>query len=139
MAFLGIDIGSGSVGVAISLGGELASPHSIIPARLWRAGIQKLIQEKSITDCVVGMPRISVGENENAQRVRDAIRFLESCGVTVHVVDETNTTGFALSLGSTVHEPSRKVVSKRVDDTAAAMILQRYLDTRRGPRSIFQD
>jgi putative transcription antitermination factor YqgF len=138
MSYLGLDIGSGSVGVAISMGGDLAQPLVVVDAREWKQRVGEIIRNKKIETVVVGIPKTTAMDNENMVRVKQAISYLEKLGVVVERVDESSSTGFAISLGQMVAERGRKQVRARVDDTAAALVLQRYLDIRRGGKSVLE-
>lgn len=138
MPYLGLDIGSGSVGVAVSMGGDLAQPLAVVDAREWKQKVSEIIRNREIDTVIVGIPKTLENQNENMIRVKQAIAYLEKLGVVVERVDESSSTGFAISMGQVVAERGRKQVRARVDDTAAALVLQRYLDIRRGGKSVLE-
>ena len=129
---LGIDLGRARIGVAVSDElGMLAHPVETIPASadaLKRIG--EIVREKNAERVVVGLPRhmngsVGTGAAE-ALAFADKLRGLVSCEVITW--DERLTTTAA---NRALRASGRKTRDSRafVDQVAAQMILQGYLDS----------
>ena len=129
---LGIDLGRARTGVAVSDElGMLAHPVETIPASvdaLKRIG--EIVREKNAERVVVGLPRhmngsVGTGASE-ALAFADKLRGLVSCEVITW--DERLTTTAA---NRALRASGRKTRDSRalVDQVAAQMILQGYLDS----------
>ncbi|HTL36983.1 MAG TPA: Holliday junction resolvase RuvX [Kofleriaceae bacterium] len=135
MRALGLDVGSKTIGVAITdEAGIAAHPLQVIE----RAGtvadvslIQSLVVENVITDVVVGMPfELSGKVGHRARRVQEFITALTSAlgpALKFHEQDERFTTAEAerVLIDADVSRAKRKDV---IDQQAAALILQAWLD-----------
>ena len=132
---LGLDLGQARIGVAISdsqglVAVPLGTVHTGAPADL--KAIAAIAREQTVDRIVVGLPLALSGRKgeaaDHAERFAEALRgFL---GLPVDLQDERLTTVEAeRSLGAAgVRGRGRRAV---VDQTAAAIILQAYLDARR--------
>lgn len=130
---LGIDLGQARVGLAISDElGLLAHPLETFPAensRKLMERIASIVRERKIEQVVVGLPRNMDGSAGPA--AQEAMAFVEKLRtqLTCPVVtwDERLTT---VAANRALHEAGRKTRSTRtqVDQVAAQMILQGYLD-----------
>lgn len=126
MKYLCIDYGSKKIGLAISDdGGEFAFPFSIIQNKNKDESIQKIVEilkEKNIRDIVIGESLNFKGEeNKILSEAKDFIKTLkESFPEQVNIY-------FEKEWLSTV-EARRYNDRKNADDSAAAIILQRFLD-----------
>ena len=129
---LGIDLGRARIGVAVSDElGMLAHPLETIPAggdAVKR--IARIAQEKNAERVIVGLPRhmngtVGTGATE-ALAFADKLRALVSCEVVTW--DERLTTTAA---NRALRASGRKTRESRgvVDQVAAQMILQGYLDS----------
>ena len=130
---LGIDFGRARIGTAIS--DELlflAHPLETIPAdKRSAARVAEIVREKKIDHIVVGIPRHMSGEVGAA--ANEALRFVEElrailpCEVVTW--DERLTT---VAANRALREAGKKTRATRgyVDQVAAQMILQGYLDSR---------
>jgi putative Holliday junction resolvase len=128
---LGVDLGQARIGVAVSDElGMLAHPVETIPARVDAARrIANIAREKDAERVVVGVPRHMNG-SAGAGAV-EALAFVKklqamlSCEVVTW--DERLTT---LAANRALRESGRKTRDSRavVDQVAAQMILQSYLD-----------
>ena len=137
MRILGLDYGSKTVGVAVS------DPLGVTAQRLetiWRkqenklrrtlAQVEELVKEYEIEKIVLGYPKNmnnTVGERgEKTQEFKAALE--RRTGLEVILWDERLTTVAAerVLIESGVRRENRK---KSVDQIAAAMILQGYLDS----------
>jgi putative Holliday junction resolvase len=135
---VGLDLGSRRIGVAASdTGGRLALPHGVLE----RAGrpeedrdrLVRLVAELGAQLVVVGLPvSLDGSEGPAARQARaEAQALAERLGVPVVTHDERLTTAEAQRrLG----EAGAGLRSRRrsADRVAAAIMLQSYLDSRRG-------
>ena len=137
MRAMGLDIGSVTVGVALSDGLKMfASAHSVIryeqeDDKLFEQ-IVSLIKENEVDELVVGMPfhmngDFSVG-CERTRRFEEKIK--EKIDIKIIEIDERMSTVTAQNalLAFDVSRQKRKQV---VDKVAASVILQSYLDRRK--------
>jgi len=133
LKILGIDHGNVRIGIAISdESGSFARPLSII-THVSRSKdseeICKLAEELSCAQIVVGIPYDLDGTE--GPRARSVLRFVEQlrsvCKLPVMTWDESFSTQdvIATSLQMKKSRSSRRTA---IDDKAAAMILQNYLD-----------
>jgi len=136
MRILGLDIGKRRTGVAISDElGLVATPLRTIKASK-RAGlisvIKDIIDEYGVGEIVVGMP-LNLDGTAGA-RAREAERFAvaleKATGHKVHRWDERFST-VAVTRVLIEADVSRSKRKEVVDKTAAAYILQGFLDSRR--------
>ncbi|MBA2272117.1 MAG: Holliday junction resolvase RuvX [Chthoniobacterales bacterium] len=134
---LGVDFGQARIGVAVSDElGMLAHPLETIPAaRLDAAAkrIAELAREKDAEQVVLGMPRHMNGDIGAAAAevttFAERLRALLPCPVVMW--DERLTTTAA---HRALRDSGRKIRDTRgvVDQVAAQMILQGYLDKQQG-------
>jgi putative holliday junction resolvase len=133
MRVLAIDHGSKRMGIAISDElGMIAQPLEFIPAEPFTAFLDRLkeiIREKQVEQILVGMPRNMDGSyGPAAEQVRQFVLVLKEA-ITVPVVtwDERLTSAQAnrMLIQADVRRNQRK---EKVDKTAAAILLQSYLD-----------
>jgi putative Holliday junction resolvase len=137
MRALGLDVGSKTIGVAITdEAGIAAHPVRVIA----RAGtgadvsaIQTLVAEHAITDLVIGMPfELSGKVGHRAKRVQELANALRAAlpGLQFHEQDERFTTAEAerVLLAADLSRSRRKQV---IDQQAAALILQGWLDLQK--------
>lgn len=119
---LAVDYGTVRVGLAISIA-TLAEPLAVLPQgpHIFKQ-IQRLCQEHQVR-------RVIVGESEGEMAVRSrafANQLQQLVSVPVEMVDETLSSHQATQrLASTHRSTGRRQV---VDDKAAAVFLQEYLD-----------
>ena len=132
---LGIDLGRARIGVAVSDElGMLAHPVETIPANADATKrIAEIVREKDAERVVVGLPRhmngsVGIGATE-ALEFAQKLRALLPCDVLTW--DERLTTTAA---HRALRESGRKTRDSRrvVDQVAAQMILQSYLDSLPG-------
>ena len=134
---LGIDLGRARIGVAVSDElGLLAHPLETIPANNDAPRrIADLVREKNAECVVMGLPRHmngSVGEGaEDALAFAKKLQALVPCEVVMW--DERLTTTAA---NRALRESGRKARNSRriVDQVAAQLILQGYLDSPQAQR-----
>ncbi len=137
MIALSVDLGHARTGLAVSdKSGFLASSLCVITEyndEKLIAKIAEKVKETKAEILVVGLPRNMDGtEGESAERARRlAEQLTQLTGVPHHMQDERGTTITAhnyLSAGN-VYGKKRK---QKVDAVAASIILQDYLDSRKG-------
>lgn len=130
---LGIDHGEARIGVACSDElGMLAHPVATVSAKddpLVR--IREIAAEKGAREIVVGMPRNMDGSCGPAAEKARAFgeRVGEATGLPVRYWDERMTT---LAAQRALHEAGRNAKQSRkvIDQAAAQILLQSYLDSR---------
>lgn len=138
MRALGLDVGSKTIGVAVSDElGLAAHPVQVLRRQGTAAdvaAVQRLVAERDVADVVVGLPlELSGAVGRRAVRVRIFIAALrESMGeqVPVHEWDERFSTA-AVERVLIDADLSRRRRKEVVDKQAAAYILQGWLDARR--------
>jgi putative Holliday junction resolvase len=138
MRAAGVDFGSVRVGLAVGDElGLLAHPRPYLPAgdpeRLFQS-LAVLVRDEGIEVFVIGLPRSLDGrERSSARRVRKfAERLQRETGVRVEFIDERLSTVEAQGRLRAQGLDARAQRS-RVDSAAAAILLQSWLDARRGP------
>jgi putative Holliday junction resolvase len=135
---LGLDVGSKTIGVAITDEANIAAHPLTVLERAGNSGdsarIAAMVAEHGVTDVVVGMPyELSGRAGHRARRVRElgaALRAALGDAVTYHEQDERFTTAEAerVLLAADVSRAKRRKV---IDQQAAALILQAWLDGSR--------
>lgn len=135
---LGIDLGRARIGVAVSDElGMLAHPVETIPARADATRrVAEIVREKNAERVVIGLPRhmngsVGVGAAE-ALAFAEKLRGCVTCEVVTW--DERMTT---MAANRALRDSGQKTRSSRgvVDQVAAQMILQGYLDSLQATRS----
>ena len=134
MRILAIDHGSRRMGIAISDELKtLAQPVEFIPAEPFAdflARLKQLLREKEVELIVVGMPRNMDGSyGPAALKVQEFVAALKSAiTVPIKTWDErlTSVQANRFLIEGGVRRDKRK---EKVDKTAAAILLQSYLDS----------
>ena len=137
MRILALDHGTVRIGVALS--DELkmiATPLEVIPAEPW-AGfldrLKELIREREVELIIIGLPRNMDGSHGPAAlKVQEFISVLQGAvAVPIQKVDERLSSVQAQRF---LREAGKKSRQQRgqVDQTAAAILLQSYLDNLAG-------
>ena len=140
MRAVGLDVGSKTIGIAVSDElGIAAHPRETLPrggTTTDVAAVLAVIAEVEASAVVVGIPyELSGREGLRAKRVRvlvDALRAALPPAVELHEWDERFSTAEAervLIAGDVSRERRREVIDRQ----AAAVILQGWLDGRRPP------
>jgi putative Holliday junction resolvase len=113
--WLGIDYGARRIGVAIADEGlRVARPLAVVSSL---DELKQIIIKQSATDLVLGLPRsLDGGDTTQTAEVRSFGQQLRALGLPVSLQDEAGTS------------PAQQSKSKAVDDAAAAIILQDFLD-----------
>ena len=136
MRLMGLDFGSKTVGVAVSdLLGITAQPIEIVrrdnenQLRKTLQRIETLIKEYEISLIVLGLPKNM--NDTSGDRVAKTMEFKEMLerrtGLEVELMDERLTTVQAESIMS-LSGVKKKDFKEHVDELAAAIILQTYMD-----------
>lgn len=138
MRAIGLDVGSKTIGIAISDAlGLAAHPERVLARRGTAADVADvlaLVAAREIEAVVVGMPfELSGAIGPRARRVQVFVAALRAAlppAIALHEVDERFTTAAAerVLLAGDVSRARRKEV---IDKQAAAVILQGWLDGRR--------
>ncbi len=134
MRILALDHGTVRVGVAVSDElGMIARPLEFIPAEPWAdflTRLNQLLAELQPQQIIVGLPRNMDGSlGPAAEKVRDFVaRLRESVTVPIRTWDERLTTTQAQRM---LREAGHKAKDQkgRVDASAAAVLLQSFLDS----------
>jgi putative Holliday junction resolvase len=142
MKFLGIDYGTKRIGVAISdENNTLAFPKEIVPNdsnTLDRLG--EILKEENVGEIVIG-ESVDFSGKLNALSARIEVFILElkeKFNLPIHKQKEFLTSvearrgkdGKAGLSPSQAHSKVKQIKSGRIDASAAALILQRYLDKK---------
>jgi len=134
MRVLALDHGTQRIGVAVSDPMKMiAQPLEMIPAEPFGdflKRLKELIQQQEVELILIGMPRNMDGSyGEAAQRVREFMAVLrDAVTVPLRTWDERLTSALAerfLREGNVRGRERRE----KVDKTAAAILLQSYLDS----------
>jgi putative Holliday junction resolvase len=140
---VGLDLGSRRIGVAVSdSAGTLASPRTTVlrtnDAAGDRRALVSLVLEAGASVVVIGLP-LSLGGNRGTAakgaeaEAAELAKLLGPEGVEVELFDERLTT---VSAHAALAETGKSSRNRRsvVDRSAAAVILQAWLDGRRSPK-----
>lgn len=133
---LGIDLGTKTIGLAISDGLQMtATPAETIKRKKFGVDaeqILKLIDENQIVGIVIGLPlNMDGSEGPRVQSTRAFVRnFSQKCELPVAYWDERLSTT-AVTRTMVEADISRAKQAKVVDKLAASFILQGALDRRR--------
>lgn len=137
---LALDVGERRIGVAMSdAEGRIASPLTTLQARPRArsiAQITALVQQHAVDEIVVGLPLTMRGEiGPQAQVVKSFVAELEAAlGRSVCLFDERLTTFVAEQMLRDMGlKPEKR--KARIDEIAASIILQDYLDHTRNNTS----
>lgn len=138
MRALGLDVGSKTIGVALTDEAMIAAHPLTVLQRVGNSGdvtaILTLCTEHNVTDVVVGMPyELSGRIGLRAKRVGDFVQALQAqlpATLKLHEQDERFSTAEAqrVLIEADVSRQKRKDV---IDQQAAALILQGWLDAQR--------
>jgi putative holliday junction resolvase len=138
MRVLALDVGSKTLGLALTDEARIAAhPLTVLP-RVGNFGdasaILAVVREHGVTDVVVGMPfELSGKIGHRARRVQSFVAALRAAlpeSVQLHEQDERFTTAEAerVLIAADVSRARRRDV---IDQQAAALILQAWLDAQR--------
>lgn len=134
---LGLDVGSKSIGVALTDEANIAAHPLTVLGRVGNSGdaaaVAALVTEHAVTDVVVGMPyELSGRIGFRGRRVGELIDALRAAlpQCALHEQDERFTTSEAERLMIDA-DVSRQKRAEVIDQQAATLILQTWLDARR--------
>ena len=134
MRYLGLDLGSRTLGVSVSdVDGIIATSLTVIrhneEYEKLIDEVKKIIDEKNVEKIVLGLPKNmngTIGEKgELSYKFKEMLE--KSTGLEVFLEDERLTTVQATNL-LIKNDTSRKKRKKVVDSMAATIILQSFLD-----------
>ena len=134
MRILALDHGTKRIGVAVSDEMKMiASPLEYIPAEPFAEFLERLreiLREKEVEMILIGLPRNMDGSyGPAALKVQEFVAVLkDALTIPIKTLDERLTTVQAqrFLIQSNVRRAKRK---EKVDKTAAAILLQSYLDS----------
>lgn len=128
MKYLGIDYGTKRIGIALSdENGEFAFPKGIFDAKAAILEIAALCQKEAVGAIVIGKSVATNGmENEI---VPQTLAFKDKLAAAVDLPIFFQQESF-----STVEAHRYQISAGSRDDSAAAIILQRFLDTKKMPQ-----
>jgi putative holliday junction resolvase len=131
MKILGLDYGNKNIGIAVSDETRaFAFPKAIIPNNDKIFGeLSKIIESDEIEKIVVGDP----GENLITEEVKNFARVLEEkFSLPIIFEKEFMTSAHVSQFGGAkpIARQEKKEIGEKRDDSAAALILQRYLDRK---------
>ena len=132
---LGIDYGDRRIGLALSDPLRIiAKPLKVIDRKTtpdYNSAIIEIIAEKKVIEIVVGLPVTMKGEHsQQTKAVQKFIGELSSvCNIPVSKIDERLS---SIAAEKALQEQGVKTGHEkgRVDETAAAIILQEFLDSK---------
>jgi putative Holliday junction resolvase len=133
LRLLGLDLGSKTIGLAITDAGlRLASPISVINRRKFTQDmieLERIIREREVGGIVLGLPlNMDGSEGPRTQATRDfAAEFLNRQDLPLTFWDERLSTA-AVERAMIQADMSRKRRAAKIDQAAAAYILQGMLD-----------
>ena len=132
---LGIDYGDRRIGLALSDPLRIiAKPLKVIDRKTtpdYNSAIIEIIAEKKVIEIVVGLPVTMRGEH--SQQTKAVQKFIDElsavCNIPVSKIDERLS---SIAAAKALQEQGVKTGHEkgRVDETAAAIILQEYLDSQ---------
>lgn len=137
MKYIGLDLGSKTLGVALSDStGLIASSYCIIRHNEdYESLINKvkdIVEEKNVDEIVLGLPKNM--NNSLGPKAELSYKFKEmledSLNIKVNLIDERLTTKQATDI-LLLNDTSRKKRKQVIDSMAACIILQSYLDIKR--------
>lgn len=131
MRFLALDVGERRVGIALSESGLLATPHSILHRKSKKEDFvrfQRLITDLNIERVIVGLPYSLSEPGHLGPQARGIKRYAEALAQTIDVPLEYFDESYSTVEAATYLAGRRKSKRSHIDDAAAAVILQKYLD-----------
>ena len=135
--YLSLDVGDVRIGVAKSdLMGMVATPLEVIDRRKTKAvkRIAELCRQENTKSIVIGIPKSLDGtEKRQAEKVREFMEKLNKSieGLEFFEIDERLSTVSADRMLNETNLRGAKEKRKVVDNVAAAIILQTFLDMKK--------
>jgi putative holliday junction resolvase len=137
MKYLGIDFGTKRIGLALSdESGTLAFPHSIVATEDAVAKVIELAALEKVKEVVMGKSvDLSGVPNPLMKKIEAFTQALEAAGLTVSYESEVMTSAQAARNPAGEHReiasPAPHGKREALDASAAALILQSFLDRKR--------
>ena len=136
MRYLGLDLGSKTLGMALSdASGLIASPYQVIRHNenyeQLLSEVKRVVEEKNVQEIVLGLPKNmnkTIGEKGNLSLLFKS-QLEDLLKIPVHLQDERLTTVEAQNI-LLKQDASRKKRKQVIDEVAATIILQSYLDRK---------
>ena len=136
MRYLGLDLGSKTLGMALSDAfGLIASPYQVIRHNenyeQLLSEVKRVVEEKNVQEIVLGLPKNmnnTIGEKGNLSLLFKS-HLEDLLKIPVHLQDERLTTVEAQNI-LLKQDASRKKRKQVIDGVAATIILQSYLDRK---------
>jgi putative Holliday junction resolvase len=133
MRYLGIDFGTKRIGLALSDElGMIATPLETVSAEGALKKISEIVSEKGVQEIVVGKPKDGSSIDQDLKEFVGQLS-LETF-LPVHMENEEFSSVFADQFRDYEKPRARqtkKETGKKKDESAAAIILQRYLDKQK--------
>lgn len=131
MKYLGMDLGTKRIGLAISTSGVLTTPYKLISFKTYeeaRDEVIKIIEKEKITCLVLGLPKnMDNSMGFASERSLNFKKLLEEkCNLPVNLVDERLSTVEAESI-LIENNYSRAKRKNVIDELSACIILDTYL------------
>lgn len=131
MKYLGMDLGTKRLGLAISTSGVLTTPYKLISFKTYeeaRDEVIKIIEKEKITCLVLGLPKnMDNSMGFASERSLNFKKLLEEkCDLPVNLVDERLSTVEAESI-LIENNYSRAKRKNVIDELSACIILDTYL------------
>ena len=136
MSTLALDIGAVRIGVAAANDSRIATPLETVRAQPRSAAIDRvaeLVEERGVREIVVGLPlELSGREGAAVRRVRRFTAALATALPEVAIVEWDERLTSVAAESSLIESGVRRAARKQViDQVAAVLILQGYLDSER--------
>lgn len=121
MNLISLDLGDKRVGVAISRSGIIAEPLITLNFdQDFYLNLKKICRREEVKKIIIGLPKSLLGkESSQGGKIKKVAKKIQKLRFSVEFIDESYTTKMA--------EERR---AKDVDQEAAVIILQDYLDRR---------
>lgn len=132
--YIAFDFGNRRIGIAVTdSGAMIAAPECTCSPKEWPGVVDALLRAEPCAGLVVGKPGLISGDSTHSSR--DIETFAASLGkrypdVPVHFVDEdysSREASAAMVMGGM--KKSKRREKGNIDKVAAAIILQRFLDS----------
>ena len=133
--YIAFDYGTRRVGVAVTdSGAMIAAPEGTYPPESLDREIQRLLDAEPCAGFVVGMPGLVLGTaTHSSGPIRAFVKRLQKAfpGVDIQLVDEDHTSREAsMAMVQSGMRKSKRRQKGQLDQIAATLILQRFLDQR---------
>ncbi len=130
MKIASIDVGLKRIGIAICLDNKIVLPQNAILRKNRNQAardIKLFLKEWAIERLVVGVPLEGSSSEEMSRRIKHFVSLLELDNIEIVYQDEQNSSNEAKERTSGIFKHSK---DGRIDSMAAAIILERHLESR---------